>query len=1055
MIEASTSPTHEPTDLSHSPDAPSLTFAPSGPGATRVRATLTWPHNAPSMTGLIATFGHFGLEVIAHEAGVDDAEVPVHRLVLQMPSSCAWDPATADSVSEAFGLLGQDTFEVDGHLRHVVTASLSGAEVVLIRTLCRYVAQCGLSIEAENVAALLAGRPDVIRGLLDLFTARLRPQLTDREAAIDDAERRLDAAIATAATLDADRLFRSLRSAVRATLRTNWFQQGVPSTRALALKLDPSLVEPATAVVPFRELFVHSATVEGSHVRGGPIARGGLRHSERPGDFRTEVLGLMRTQVVKNSLIVPVGAKGAFVVRGGEPTPERVRAAYSEFIEALLDVTDNRSGEGVVHPADTVVTDGPDPYLVVAADKGTARFSDVANAIALRRGFWLGDAFASGGSAGYDHKAMGITARGAWLAVSRHLSESGIDAETDEFTVVGIGDMSGDVFGNGMLSSPAIRLVAAFDHRHIFLDPNPDAQSSFFERQRLFHLPSSTWDNYDRSLISVGGGVWPRSTKSIPLSPEARRALDVDDAELAPHQLISAILRARVDLLFNGGVGTYVKASTEPHSAAGDSANDILRVDATTLRATVIGEGGNLGLTQRARVEYSLAGGRVNGDFIDNAAGVATSDREVNLKIALDALVRSGEVTAAARDELLAGATDDVAAAVLADCDRQTLALSLAESNSSFLLGRHARLIENLEATTGIDRTAEVLPTSGQLDGRLRDGSGLVRPEIAVLLAMSKNVVRDDLLASTVPDHDAFAHILTDYFPGAIRDTLGDNVFGHRVAREIVAVRLANDLIDHVGPGFVYRAEERFGVSTPEIVSAYALAADTLGLPDLWDAVVARRDLSHGERMRLLTDVQTAIEEATGWILRQGNSRRFGSPHDLVAQVRALAPVVTELRAGLSPLTGDPAIDRTTLTAVTHALPIADEAASLDLPVSRVWETWRVAGERFGLDGLRARMLAGARGDHWAAMAAAVVADEITAAHRALVRVILTDTRAGTPAAEAIEVWAGRHHAPIARLDDMVARLRDDDLDTARGLLAAAEVRLLVDHVARQPLTTP
>ncbi|MFW0796510.1 NAD-glutamate dehydrogenase domain-containing protein [Gordonia sp. CPCC 205515] len=1037
------------TTMSHPINTPRLSFDASAPNAARLHADLHWPQDAPTMTGLVATFGHFGLEVISHAGTVDDTGTATGRLTLRTPEMASWNPAAAERISAAFGLLRHDRFEVDGFLRLTATALLRTDEVVLIRALCRYVAQCGLSIASETVVSLLSTHPDVVRGLLDLFTARLDPAVSDRGPAIEDAEQRLDTAIATATTLDADRLFRALRSAVRATLRTNWFQHGVPLTRAMVLKLDPSLVELPAAVTPYRELFVHSATVEGSHVRGGPIARGGLRHSERPSDFRTEVLGLMRTQVVKNSLIVPVGAKGAFVVRGGDLTPTRVRAAYTEFIEAMLDVTDNRSGEEIIHPADTVVTDGPDPYLVVAADKGTARFSDTANAIAVRRGFWLGDAFASGGSTGYDHKAMGITARGAWLGVRRHLSETGIEFDTTEFTVAGIGDMSGDVFGNGMLSTPTIRLVAAFDHRHIFLDPTPDARTSFFERQRLLHLPSSSWDDYDRSLISAGGGVWPRTAKSIALSPAARRALDVEATELPPHELISAILRAPVDLLFNGGVGTYVKASTESASAAGDPANDMLRVDADTVRATVIGEGGNLGLTQRARVEYALAGGRINGDFIDNAAGVATSDREVNLKIALDDAVRSGALAGPDRDDLLATLTDDVAAAVLADCDRQTLALSLAESNSSFLLGRHARLIENLEATTGMDRSAEVLPTSGQLAVRMRDGSGLVRPEIAVLLAMSKNVVRAELLASTVPDDPGFAHILTEYFPSQIRDLLGDNLSGHRVAREIVAVRLANDIIDHVGPGFVYRAEERFGTSTPEIVSAYALVSATLGVGDRWDAVLERTDLDHESRLALLTELQTVIEEATGWVLRQRRVLR-ADPAGWAARIRAYAPMIAQL--GTAPSTGDDN-DATVPAGLATALPIADDAGVLDLPVERVAQVHRLVAERFGLDRLRVAARDTATGDYWEAMSAAIVAEEIGEAHHDLVRLILTDTAADATPAVALEDWTGRHDIAVARLDDVLRRLVPEALTGAQARVAAAEVRLLADR--SRPELTP
>ncbi|WP_343287234.1 NAD-glutamate dehydrogenase domain-containing protein [Gordonia sp. SID5947] len=1041
-------------DLVH----PSLTFESAGTTATRLRARLVWPDDSPTMTGLVETFGHFGLTVLSHEIEATEDDSPAHRLVLATTHPVLWDEAAGQRIAEVFAMLRSDRVEVDGFLRLVTSAGLRMPEVVLIRALSRYAAQCGLAIVGDVVASMLSGRPCVAGELVELFTARLKPGRDNRQRAIDDAERKLDRSIAAATTLDEDRLFRALRSVVRATLRTNWFRPGVPLTDALVLKTDPAHLELPAAVVPHRELFVHSATVEGSHVRGGAIARGGLRHSERPSDFRTEVLGLMRTQIVKNSLIVPVGAKGAFVVRAGAPTPDQVRSAYTEFIAAMLDVTDNLVDGAVVHPHHTVVTDGPDPYLVVAADKGTARFSDLANEIAVRRGFWLGDAFASGGSAGYDHKKMGITARGAWSAVRRHLSEVGIDVDTDEFTAVGIGDMSGDVFGNGMLSSTNIRLIAAFDHRHVFLDPTPDAASSYFERQRLFHLPTSSWDDYDRAAISPGGGVWPRTAKSIPLSGPVRRALDVDATELPPHQLITAILRADVDLLFNGGVGTYVKSSTESHTEAADTANDALRVDAATVRADVIGEGGNLGLTQRARVEYALAGGRINGDFIDNAAGVATSDREVNLKIALEDAIRTGVVPPDERDAILAAATDEVAADVLADCDRQTLALSLAENNSSFLLGRHARLIDNLEQTVGIDRTAEVLPGAGQLAARIREGGGLVRPEIAVLLAMSKNLVRDDLLASSLPDDPAMSEVLAAYFPAGLRARLGD-LSGHRVAREIVAVSLANDLIDHVGPGFVFRAEERFGVATPDIVRAYVLVSETLDIPAWWRSVVDRDDLAPDVRMTMLTALQSVIEEATGWALRRcpaGESGPDGPGTPALSdEIARLAPIVGELHASLPPLTGDATVDGGTIDLLAQSLAIADGAIGSEAPVARVAQAWRCVGERFDLDRLAASLsdrsvTERVTQDHWDAISSAIVADQLCDHRHALVREILAGAPNDQPISAVVDAWAHRHPSAVTRLADTLTRLhRDGPITGARGLVATAEVRMLTTDRAR------
>lgn len=1020
---------------------PRLTFEPASRVATHVRARLVWPCDAPTMSGLVETFAHFGLVVVSHDirAGDPTADDPhdTHLLVLSARDALGWDATTGARVADAFGRLGSSRVEVDDFLRLIVAAGTTFDQVVLIRALCRYAFQCGLPVTQAATVDMLAATPAFVREVIALFDARLRPHGPDdpghdRDTRIADAGSRIEASIAAAATLDADRLFRTLRAVVEATLRTNWFRAGVPDTRALALKLDPRLIGLPAAMTPHREVFVHSATVEGSHLRGGTIARGGLRHSERPGDFRTEVLGLMRTQTVKNALIVPVGAKGAFVVRGGDTTPDSVRASYAEFIGALLDVTDNLDGDIVIHPDDTVVTDGPDPYLVVAADKGTARFSDLANEIALRRGYWLGDAFASGGSAGYDHKAMGITARGAWLAVRRHLSEAGIDVATDEFTVVGIGDMSGDVFGNGMLSAPTIRLVAAFDHRHVFLDPAPDAQASFFERQRLFHMPVSSWDDYDRTLISTGGGVWSRTAKSIPLSDPVRALLGVDDTAMAPDDLIAAILRADVDLLYNGGVGTYVKASTESHAQAQDTANDAVRVNATELRATAIGEGGNLGLTQRARVEFALAGGRVNGDFIDNAAGVATSDREVNLKIALEGAIRDGMLDEADRTAVLSALTDDVAAAVLADCDRQTLALSLAEANSSFLLGRHARLIENLEATTGIDRVTEVLPTAGQLEARGRAGHGLVRPEIAVLLAMSKNLVRDELLASSVPDDPAFAEVLADHFPASVRELTGSGLRRHRVAREIVAVTLANDLIDHVGPGFVYRAEERFGSSTPEIVRAYALASTLTGVRERWTRIAARTDIGHDARLAQLAAVRSAVEQATGWVLRQSSPTDPDAGIDVAAQVRRLGTGVREILAG--------DVDD---ELVAQAPALSDLAVRVGVSAMRLAEAWHRTGHDLGLGAVAEALGSIVTHDHWEALSVAIVADDLADARLRLAARVLEDAES-SPVCDVVAAWFSVNATAVERTRDVLSRMLEGRMTGAAGGVAVAELTLLL-----------
>ncbi|MFC9518453.1 NAD-glutamate dehydrogenase domain-containing protein [Nocardiaceae bacterium NPDC056970] len=1042
------------TKVSSPPGVPVLRFGTVTRPGEDLRADLVWVDGTPLLANLVETFGHMGLRVASHDLAptppadteADRNESPtVHRFTF-CPVAFTLDDDSAARMSGAFAAAATGEVEVDGYLRLVAIAGLSWPEVTLVRALCRYALQAGLELTETTIVEILAAQPAFVWTLVALFRARFTPETIARDALVGQAESALADAVADTATLDEDRLLRGLWSVVAATLRTNWFQPGRRPGDPIAFKLDPSRVTLRSSLVPFREIFVHGRRVEGSHVRGGPISRGGLRWSDRRDDFRTEVLGLLRTQIVKNSLIVPMGAKGAFVVRGAsDPTPDDVRAAYVAFIGALLDVTDNVVDGTVVHPPATVIHDGPDPYLVVAADKGTARFSDLANSVATAREFWLGDGFASGGAAGYDHKEMGITARGAWGSVRRHLAEAGLDVDTEPFTVAGIGDMAGDVFGNGMLSSRSIRLIGAFDHRHVFLDPDPDPETSYRERERLAAAGRSSWDDYDRSALSPGGGVWPRSAKTVPLSPQARRRLGVDATELPPHEVIRAILRAEVDLLWNGGIGTYVKASHDTHTDAADPANDRLRVDANTLRCRAIGEGGNLGLTQRARVEYALGGGRINADFIDNAAGVATSDREVNLKIALDPAVRAGVLTDAERDRLLALSTEDVARAVLADCDRQTLAISLAEANASFLLSRHERLIENLEDATGLDRAADVLPSTSELAARRRAGTGLVRPEIAVLLARSKNLVRSELLDSPVLDDPAFANLLREYFPARIRDRVGDGLPGHPVAREIVAVVLANDLIDRVGPGFIHRLEERAGATTPDIVRAYAEVRTALDVDRLWNDALTLPDVSHRTRLGLLAGVQDLIERATSRLLRD---RRAHADSGAVAD--RLAAAAAELTAHLPRLSGRLEHDLAALRVLAQAPSLAAAAHRTGHDVTRVAQAYCEIGHSFGLDWLAEAISAGAPTGYWDAMAADVIADELQERWHGFVTVVLGDLDPDEPVARAVDRWRTANSVSAGRLTDLVGDLRRAGrVDGAHGCVVNAELALAISSGGR------
>src|SRR5688572_26277101 len=689
----------------------------------------------------------------------------VHDFSLQLFGT---DDVDAEEIAplfeESFARVFEGAVENDDFNRLVLRAGLSADEIVVLRAYAKVMRQTGFALSQTFIETTLASHPRIARMLVGLFKLRFDPERADKVAAASQVNA-IEQALDKVASLSEDKVLRQYLSLIGATLRTNYWRTGVGASGAagprrtfLSFKFDsaqiPGLPEPR----PLFEIFVYSTRFEGVHLRGGKVARGGLRWSDRPEDFRTEVLGLMKAQMVKNTVIVPVGSKGGFVLKKAPPMIDRDAYlkegvdCYRDYLRGLLDLTDNRVGNAIVPPPQVVRHDGDDPYLVVAADKGTATFSDYANGVSAEYGFWLGDAFASGGSAGYDHKEMGITARGAWESVRRHFRERGLDVQGEEFTVVGVGDMSGDVFGNGMLLSEHIRLVAAFDHRHVFLDPDSDTASSFEERSRLFALPRSSWEDYDTALISEGGGVWSRSAKAIPLTDAARDALGVEAEELTPNELIRAILRAPVDLLWNGGIGTYVRASVETDADVGDKANDGVRVTAAELRCRVVGEGGNLGLTQRARVEYALAGGRINTDAIDNAGGVNCSDREVNVKILLGAVVAAGDMTLKQRDRLLAEMTDEVAALVLRDNARQAEALSLAEAQAFSMLDVHDRFIRHLVHTARLDRELEALPDPEAVEERRAAGQGLTRPALAVLLAYSKITVFAALLFSDLPE---------------------------------------------------------------------------------------------------------------------------------------------------------------------------------------------------------------------------------------------------------------------------------------------------------------
>ncbi|QIG79338.1 NAD-glutamate dehydrogenase [Stakelama tenebrarum] len=857
-------------------DARSVRICPVPGRRDMIRVKLYRLGGALALSDAVPVFENFGFHVVEEvptrltdgtEAYVHDFEVSV---VGGIPDAIRDDPKV---VEDAIAAVLEGRAENDSFNRLIVEAGVSPASVVLFRAWFRYLRQTGLSYGLSTVVDALRRAPKVAAALIERFAIAHDPS---RQPADEEAIARADRAIASGldevSAIDDDRILRTFSGVIGATLRTNAY--AAASEEALAFKLDSAQVPGLPKPLPWREIFVYSPRVEGVHLRAGPVARGGLRWSDRRDDFRTEILGLMKAQRVKNAVIVPTGAKGGFYPKQ-LPDPRQDRDAWFEegkesyriFIRALLSVTDNIVKGEVVHPDDVTILDDDDPYFVVAADKGTATFSDVANAIAIDRGFWLGDAFASGGSHGYDHKAMAITARGAWVSVQRHFLEMGIDVQSEPVRVAGCGDMSGDVFGNGMLLSKAIKLVAAFDHRHIFLDPDPDPAKSWDERKRMFDLPRSSWDDYDRSLISKGGGVFARTEKSIPLTPEIRELLGIDAKELDPSALISAILRAPVDLLWFGGIGTYIKSSDENNVEVGDPANDRLRVDANMVRAKAVGEGANLGVTQAGRIEFAAAGGRINTDFIDNSAGVDCSDNEVNIKIALNREMNEGDLKFEERNKLLAQMTDDVAALVLEDNRLQTLALSFMENDGARALRSYVRVIEILEASGRLDRAVEGLAANDDLLRRAQEGRGLTRPELAVLLATAKLALQDAVEACELGKQELLEPDLYGSFPTAMRERFPKAIAEHRLRGEIVATKLANRIINRLGVLHPFELAEEEGAAMGDIASMFIVAERLFGLQEIWEAIETG-EMSEEARIALFDEVAVGARSQIADLLR-------------------------------------------------------------------------------------------------------------------------------------------------------------------------------------------
>ena len=1015
---------------------------------------------------------------------IERAGVPrvwMHDFGMRHDEGPEFDPDRVNrTFREAFARIWSGDIENDGFNRLVLRAGLGWREIVILRAYCKYLRQAGVTFSEAYMQEALAANPRIAAMLVELFNVRFDParQVSapdDRDAAMDQLDAslevmsRIEAALDEVTNLDEDRILRSYLGLICATLRTNYFQcdsDGAPKPY-VSFKLDPHRIPELPEPRPKYEIFVYSPRVEGVHLRGGSVARGGIRWSDRREDFRTEVLGLVKAQIVKNAVIVPVGSKGGFVPKtmpvdgGRQAIQEEGIACYGIFMRGLLDVTDNLRDGQVAPPPSVVRHDGDDPYLVVAADKGTATFSDIANAIALEYGFWLGDAFASGGSHGYDHKGMGITARGAWESVKRHFRELGLDTQQADFTVVGIGDMGGDVFGNGMLLSRHIRLVGAFNHMHVFIDPDPDPEATFLERQRLFALPRSTWDDFDRSVLSEGGGIYSRSAKSIALSSEARAALGVERESLTPNELIAEMLKAPVDLLWNGGIGTYVKSRRESHADVGDRANDVVRVNGEDLRCRVVGEGGNLGLTQLGRIEFAMQGGRVNTDAIDNSGGVDCSDHEVNIKVLLNDVVSGGDLTQKQRNRLLEEMTTEVAELVLRNNYLQTRTLGVAASQAPSLLEVHSRLLRRLERDGDLDREIEFLPGADEIAERLASQRGLCAPELSVLIAYVKIRLFQRLLASTLPDEPFVVNELRAYFPAGLHERYSSLMPRHRLAREIVSTVVANEMVNRCGITFSFRFAEEIGADDADIARAFLVARQVLGMRDIWEAIESLDNVVDADvQIAMVLETRKLVERTARWLLRNRPrpldiEREIAQFVDGVAAVRGalMDLVVDESRAAIEAAReryverGVPeslALDVASCDDLLSALDVVEIARSASITVVEAGSVYFTLGEKLDLHWLRDRIAALPRDNRWQALSRAALRDDLYAQLSALTLDSLRlDAGRAEPVAR-VDAWLDQNRIPVARCRQILADLESaGHTDFTMLSVAMGEIRTL------------
>ncbi len=1057
------------------------------------RRVKLFSRTAISLSDVLPVFTDLGVRVTDERPytvrRADGSAFHIYDFGLRTGAGTSWPEATGEGAlpfEEAFRAVWEGQAESDRFNALVLRAGLSWRQVVILRAIWTYLRQAGTTYSQAYVEdAMLANAP-IAAELVRLFETRFKPGALDGEESAQESlcraiVGRIDEMLADVSVLDEDRILRRFVAVIMATQRTGFYAPRAGAT--LALKLDPSQVPGVPEPVPAIEVWVYNPRVEGTHLRFGAVARGGLRWSDRREDFRTEVLGLVKAQMVKNALIVPTGSKGGFYPKRLPDPSNRDAwraegvAAYRVFISALLDLTDNRVGGSVVPPEGVVRYDADDPYLVVAADKGTASFSDIANEVAISYDFWLGDAFASGGSAGYDHKGMGITARGAWVSVQRHFRELGVDVQSQEFTAVGIGDMSGDVFGNGMLRSEHIRLVAAFDHRHVFVDPQPDAAATFAERQRLFELPGSSWDDFDRGLISHGGGVFSRAAKSVEVTEQMATALGLEGpGAMTPAELVSAVLRAPVDLLWNGGIGTYVKASTETNAEIGDKGNDSVRVNGSELRCRVVTEGGNLGFSQRGRVEAALAGVLLNTDAIDNAAGVNTSDHEVNIKILLGAVEAAGDLTRKQRNELLASMTDDIAAAVLRDNYDQNVLLANAKAQRSGMIGPHLRFMHWLSERAELDRELEFLPSDEVIQERLATGVALTTPELSVLVAYSKLALKRDLVETSLPDQPWLDRYVEAYFPDAVTERFGDRLGDHPLRREIIVNSLANAIVNRGGVTFVFRAQEETDSSVERIAQAYAIASEAFGQRAFISAVEALDNRVPSEvQASLYIAFRHLLDRAVRWwVTNRPAALDIGAEIERFAgAVARLGPCIpdclpagelADLEAAMSEWVGEGVPEELAKSAavLVHLFSCLDivelaeehaggQAGEDGIEPDTVAAVYFAALGRFRVGELLNHVGDLDSEDRWSALARASLRDDLYDVLKSITRVVLASTNPDQEAGRRVEEWARAHSEILARLDTMMSNIEGlDDVGLApvsvavrglRGVVRAASVR--------------